>query len=237
MTRVAIVSAIYGGYDKPKPLPELIADDVRYRAYLFTDSEDVAREASDLGWIGVLDENPGWFDVGDYRMSSMLKAKFIKTHMHMFTPTGTDVLIWLDGSMTITNPNFVNDVILSFGTVEQAFDILFTPHPLRTCIYPEAQVTKALARYADVDPIAQVEYYRSIGHPVNWGLFASGCFAILNNAITQEWGGHWWNECFSRTYQDQLSLPVITRIMQERGLRWNSSLPWGKWWGITEHGF
>lgn len=232
MTRVAIVSAIYGNYDRPKPLPELIADDIRYRAYLFTDSEQVAREASDLGWIGVLDEDPGRFDVGDYQMSSMLKAKFVKTHMHMFTPWDSDVLIWLDGSMTITDPLFVENVLSALDDN----DIAFTPHPLRKCIHPEAQVTKALARYADVDPIAQVEYYRSIGHPNNWGLFASGCFAIANNELTREWGGHWWNECFSRTYQDQLSLPVITRIMEQKGLKWNSNLPWATWWGITEHG-
>ena len=227
MPRTAIVSAIYGRYDTPKKLP----DDLKVPAYLWTDDEEIGREASDLGWIAVLDEKPSGDD-----LSPMLKAKFVKTHMHMHSGRNQDILIWLDGSMTITDPAYVDEIISQFGMTGFDFDVLFTPHPVRTCIYPEATVTRALARYGDVDPIAQVEYYRSIGHPSNWGLFASGCFAVRNNALTQEWGGHWWNECHSRTYQDQLSLPVITRIMQERGLRWKSSLPWATWWGIAEHG-
>lgn len=223
--KVAIVTAIYGDYDRPKTLEHVVCDDVA--CYLWTDSEKIGREASDLGWNSTLDEYPN----GDRELSPMLRAKYIKTHMHV-AGHGADALIWLDGSMTITVPDFVDKVMDALRGV----DVALTPHPLRKCIRPEALVTAALARYSDCDPIKQVNFYDNIGHPRDWGLFASGAFAIRNNALTREWGEHWWHECVTRTYQDQLSLPVITRIMEQRGMRWNQNLPWAQWWGITEHG-
>ena len=224
---VAIVTASYGGYDKPKSLPlqSVIRDGVP--CYFWTDDDATARRAADLGWHAVLDEYPN----GDKELSSMLRAKYIKTHMHL-AARNAEILIWLDGSMTITVPDFVDRVIGALGND----DVALTPHPLRRCIRPEALVTAALSRYSDCDPIKQVNYYDNIGHPRDWGLFASGAFAIYNNALTREWGEHWWHECVTRTYQDQLSLPVITRIMEQRGMRWNQNLPWSQWWGITNHG-
>jgi hypothetical protein len=224
--KVAIITAIYGDYDRPKTLEHAI-ERVDVSCYLWTDSEKIGREASDLGWSSVLDEYPN----GDRELSPMLRAKYIKTHMHV-AGNGADVLIWLDGSMTIIVPYFVDKVMDALRGV----DVALTPHPLRTCIRPEALVTAALARYSDCDPIKQVNYYDNIGHPRDWGLFASGAFAIRDNAKTREWGEHWWHECATRTYQDQLSLPVITRIMEQKGMKWNQNLPWAQWWGITEHG-
>ena len=225
--KVAIVTAIYGDYDTPKPIGWA---DPAVRGHLWTDSEKIAREASELGWYSVLDEDPACTDDGDDRMSPMLRAKYVKTHMHIASTA--DVLIWLDGSMIVTVPDFVARCVEALGDD----DVSFTPHPLRTCIRPEALVTAALARYSDCDPIKQVNYYDSIGHPRDWGLFASGAFTIRNNYVIKEFGEHWWHENVTRTYQDQLSLPVIVLIMQEtEGMKWNSRMPWAQWWGIAHH--
>lgn len=220
---VAIVTAIYGGYDRPKP----VNWDSTVPGYLYTDRYETALEADKLGWLTILDEDPD----GDETKTPMLKAKYVKTHMHIATKHA-DKLIWLDGSMTVTSDDFVTQVMIALA----GDDVALTPHPLRRCIRPEALVTAALARYSDCDPIKQVNFYDNIGHPRDWGLFASGAFAIRNNALTRAWGDHWWHECVTRTYQDQLSLPVITRIMEQKGLRWNQNLPWAQWWGITDHG-
>ena len=133
----------------------------------------------------------------------------------------------------MTVPNFVRRCLDALRND----DLSLTPHPLRTCIRPEALVTAALARYSDCDPIKQVNFHDSIGHPRNWGLFASGAFTVRHNIVTEEWSEHWWNDCVNWTYQDQLSLPVVTRIMEGRGLKWNRNMPWATWWGYTEHGW
>lgn len=227
---VALISAIYGMYDQPKTLAYLNRErDDFMGAYLWTDDENVARQAVSFGWTAILDEDP----TGDMDLSPMLKAKFIKTHPHLAAPNA-DVSIWIDGSMVPTEPEFIELCLEALGND----DISFTPHPLRNCIHPEASVTAALARYGDVDPIKQVQFYERIGHPRNWGLFASGAFTVRHTELTKEWGEHWYHDCVYHTYQDQLSLPVITRIMMmERGLKWNARMPWAQWWGIVEHGF
>lgn len=220
--RVAVVTAIYGGYDRVKPLLVDPGTDV----FLYTDDYETGAVAHKMGYHVVLDERP---DIP----TPMLRAKFWKTHPLLAAP-GYDVSIWIDGSMTMTVSDFALRCLAALGDD----DVSFTPHPLRRCIYPEAHVTRALARYADCDPIAQVEFYRSVvGHPVNWGLFASGAFALHHNETVESWGKHWWDECVNWTYQDQLSLPVITRLYESKGLTWNTNLPWATWWGITEHGF
>lgn len=225
--KVAIVTAIYGEYEYPKALPADL-DDLGVVAYMYSDSPQVCDEAAELGYFSIQDD---MLDVS----TPMLKAKYWKTHPTSAAPF-RDASIWLDGSMSITVPAdvFIDNCLKALGED----DISFTPHPLRTCIYPEASVTKALARYGDCDPIAQVEFYRNVvGHPVNAGLMASGAFTVRHNDNTEQWGKLWWDECNNWTYQDQLSLPVITRLMTMEGkLTWNTRMPWAKWWGYTEHG-
>jgi hypothetical protein len=224
---VTIVTAIYGGYDKPKPLPAAVLDNADAR--LYTDDDRIAREAIELGWHAILDEYP----TGDKLLSAMLRAKFIKTHPHLAAPKA-DISIWIDGSMTVTVPDFVQRCLGALGDD----DLSMTPHPWRNCIWSEAIVTAQLPRYDDVDPIKQVNFYGDVvGHPRNWGLFASGAFTVRHTLLTEQWGGHWYHDCVFHTYQDQLSLPVITRLMaEERGLKWNTNMPWAEWWGITNHG-
>lgn len=225
--KVAIVTAIYGEYEYPKPLPPEFPD-LDAIAYMYTDSEQVCQEAADLGYFSILDE------MADIE-TPMLKAKYWKTHPTSAAPF-RDASIWLDGSMIITVPGdiFINNCLNALGDD----DISFTPHPLRNCIHPEASVTRALARYADCDPIKQVNFYRDVvGHPANAGLMASGAFTVRHDDNTKRWGKLWWNECNNWTYQDQLSLPVITRLMTMEGkLKWNINMPWAQWWGIYEHG-
>lgn len=222
--KVAVVTAIYGGYDTPKPIGWTDSD---VQGYLWTDSDDIAREAADLGWNSVLDEYPDGRDCN----TPMLHAKFVKTHTWLGARYDADVLIWLDGSMIAIVPDLPARCVEALGDD----DASFTPHPLRTCIRTEALVTAALARYSDCDPIKQVNYYDSIGHPRDWGLFASGAFTLRNNDLTIEFGDHWWYENVHRTYQDQLSLPVIVRLMERKGMKWNNRMPWAQWWGIANH--
>lgn len=221
--KVALTSAIYGGYDRPKQLP---GDLELEAAFLFTDSEKTRQEAEEAGWTGILDPM-------EDLPTPMLRAKWWKTHPLSAAP-GYDVSIWLDGSMTIVVGDFVQKCLQALGDD----DISMTPHPERNCIYPEAELTASLARYGDCDPRRQVEHYRQmLSWPVNAGLMASGAATRRHNELVRQWGEFWWDECVNWTYQDQLSLPVITHIMAERGLRWNKNMPWFQWWHLTGHGY
>lgn len=221
--RVALTSAIYGGYDRPKKLPA----DLDVTGFLFTDSEETWDLAAEAGWTPILDE------MDDVAETPMLRAKWWKTHPLSAAP-GFDASIWLDGSMTIVVDDFVGKCLAAL----KADDVSFTPHPERTCIHTEARVTESLARYADCRPVAQANFYRSVvGHPDDWGLFASGAFTVRHNERTRRWGQLWWDDCVNWTYQDQLSLPVITRLEEAGGLTWNRDMPWHLWWHLAGHGY
>lgn len=219
--RATVVTAIYGEYDSPKSLPV----DWTAPSFLYTDSVKTADRAAAMGWTPIVDE---MHDIA----TPMLRAKWWKTHPLSAAPL-SDVTIWIDGSMTVKEYGFVQLCLDALGSD----DIAFTPHPERNCIYPESRLTASLARYGDCNPIAQTDFYSSVvGHPAGWGLFASGAFVARQTELVARWGELWWQECVNWTYQDQLSLPVITNLVGGEGLKWNRNLPWHKWWELSHHG-
>lgn len=218
---VGLYTAIYGSYDRPKILPKL---DIP--ALLYTDNAVLARDAAESGWVGIVSPTP------PAATTPMLQAKWWKTHPAIAVPEA-DISLYVDGSMTILDEDYVQRCLDALGED----DITFVTHPWRDCIYTEADYSATLPRYADADVLAQAAYYRLIGHPERWGLFASGANVRRHTPEVIKHGEFWWEENVNRTWQDQLSLPVITRLMELReGLRWNTNMPWHEWWHLGEHG-
>lgn len=216
--RVALYSAIYGGYDWVKPLPPNLG----VPAFMFTESHDVASVAAGNGWVPVVADQ-------SHLPTPMLRHKWWKCHPQLALPD-FDVSLWVDGSMIINVDDYVERCVAALGDD----DFVTITHPARRCVYDEAWFSSMLPRYDPRDLQRQVEYYRSIGHPEQWGLFATGANVRRHTTAIAELGEHWWWENEQRTHQDQVSLPVIMRIMGER-LRWNVNMPWGEWWGIYPH--
>lgn len=189
---------------------------------MFTDSLDTANEATKLGWnVLIVKMDPMW--------SSMLQHKWWKMHPGAACPD-SHVSLWIDGSMEIIVDDYVGKCLNALGDD----DFVTVKHPSRSCIYDEAWFSAQLPRYDAQGLHRQVEYYRSIGQPDHSGLYATGANVRRINAATRELGKHWWWENLSRTHQDQVSLPVILRIMGDR-IKWNTNMPWGEWWGIYPH--
>lgn len=188
-----IVSAIFGGYDKAKP----------------------AREQSiDCTWTLVTDEPgiraPGWNVVTV--PSKPLADKWPKLRPWEFSDQGP--WIWIDGSVEVMSPDFASEAC----TATQA-PLSQWEHPQRDCIYREA---KACAQFRKGDPdqlFAQVDQYRSDGHPEHWGLWAAG--VIVYRERLDEFAAAWETEIQRWTRRDQLSEPVVLRRL---GLR-PDSLP------------
>lgn len=205
-------SAIYGGYDRPKPVFNVGA-----RCVLYTDQADL--------------EAPGWevrYEPLDWISTPMLRAKYWKTHPDVAVHDA-DVTVWIDGSI-VPGPRFAAQCRDALSKD----DIAFTPHPLRDCIYTELDASM-LPKYEPHERmVRQVNYYRKAGHPERWGLFATGVIARRHHRRVLQLCGEWWQENITWSWQDQLSLPYVVRRHPE--IAWSASLPWAQWWGYVEHG-
>lgn len=212
MTRVVLYSAIYGpSYDAPKPVIDVGAPCV-----LYTDNPDL--------------KAPGWeirVEPLEYISTPMLRAKWWKIRSEI--AVDADVSLWIDGSMTPV-PGYAQKCLEALGD----HDLALTPHPWRTCIYTELAASTGLAKYNSEAMHAQIARYRELGHPIDWGLFASGAIARRHSTATWWFGELWWHENVEGSWQDQLSLPFVLRSLPD--VDWVASLPWAQWWGITDHG-
>lgn len=221
MTSVAIYSALYGSYEPAKPLPVGLS----CPAYMFTD--DPKLDAP--GWIIRYEPKPVTKADID---TPMMQAKWWKTQPRAALGHAYDVTLWVDASITLKSADYPQRCLEALGDDDWAM----VKHPGRDCIYAEADYSAALLRYKGADLKAQAKYYRNIGHPERWGLVATGANARRNNDICQQVSAQWWWENATRTWQDQVSLPVLARLAQlERGFRFNTNIPWGTWWGVQSH--
>lgn len=226
--KVALYTAIYGGYDKVKPVPP----DLGVPAYLITDSVTVAEQATDAGWHARVVPHSITTLKGSPRIvEPMLNAKWWKTHPAQGCP-GADVSLWVDGSVEVM-PGYAEKCVAALGEDDWSF----VRHPARGCIYPEASYSATLTwRYDAPSLLAQSAHYRNF-HPVNWGLIATTVGARRHTPAVLELSEQWWVECVNWSHQDQLSLPVLVRLAEDK-IKWNYNIPWHdvSWWRIYEHG-
>lgn len=225
-TRVALYTAIYGNSDWVKPAP-----DVPVECTLFTDSAETADEAQSLGWSSwVIAHNIATLK-GDPRITApMLAHKWWKTHPELACPEA-DISIWIDGSMEVQGQDFVELCLKALGTDDWSCVL----HPARNCIYPEAEYSATLTwRYDAAAILAQAEFYRAF-HPPEWGLIATGHNVRRHTPEVIELCHQWWTENLNWSHQDQISLPVLFRLWEEKGFKWNMNLRWHMDWVLHEH--
>lgn len=197
--RVAIYTAVAGGYDALLPQP----------------AQDI-----DVDWIAFTDEPldlPEPWQRRPLAPSSLgprMAAKAPKCTPWDFLGDEYDAAVWIDGNMGVTSPAFAREALAC------RHDGLATwRHPQRRCIYAEAAASLRLCplKYGGHPIMEQVEHYRAEGHPVNGGLYACGTLAWdLRNPDARALGTAWLAECVRWTYQDQLSLPVVARRLGVR---------------------
>lgn len=184
---VAVVSAIFGGYDEPCFVEQTV--DCRY--VMVTD--DLVSSA------------PGWEHVQvRSHLHPRLVGKFPKCRPWEFVDA--DLIVWLDGSI-FPQSGLVERMIADLGDG----DVAFHPHPDRQSIVAEARASIPLPKYEGHDVMAQAEAYVAAGHPHDWGLWASTLFVVRNSLKVRQFGQLWLDECVRWTVQDQLPLPVLLR--------------------------
>lgn len=207
-----VFSALYGGYDKVPELPVGLP----LPAIMYTDNPNLLAPGWEVRVVnhGIVTLN------GDPEVTGpMLAHKFWK----MFAGRDEcDVTVWLDASMTIA----VDDFDLRCQGAIEGVDIALMNHPWRGCIYDEVDYSASLPRYASMKTqlIEQADFYREIGHPEGWGLYASGFYIRRNNPEVNKFMDSWWWENITRTHQDQVSLPVMVRLHED--VTTQVRLPW-----------
>jgi hypothetical protein len=206
--RVCVYTAIYGGYDRLKAQPE---QTIKSDWLCFSDmGMDTVGE-----WQVVTFANPS-----GGLTKPRIQAKYFKIMSHHVFPGGWfdmatpdfhnnvhyDHLVWIDGSVQIYRPDFLELMLSSIGESGWA---LFK-HPIRDCIYDEAEESALMVKY-QADPILeQAALYRRIGYPAHNGLWCGGLIARRTDAHhLAAFNELWWRENTTRSSQDQISLPVV----------------------------
>lgn len=193
MTTVALVTAVYDGYDTLKPFPEQTAASVD--AVCVTDDPDLSCE----GWRMIVEPRPGVHPNRAAKRPKMLPTLY----------SGAVRSIWIDASFEIVSRDFVAEVI---AHVDGSSPVAQFVHPWRDCIYDEADASIGLAKYAG-EPIAeQATWHREDGHPERWGLWATGVIARWHTPAVRRFGELWLGHCNVWSFQDQISeAPALRR--------------------------
>jgi hypothetical protein len=190
--KAAVFSAIFGSHD---PLHYAVKQSVPTDFYVLLDA---------------ILETQGWKQLVIHpKRESRLEARYYKTHINEFFPD-EDYVIWIDGSIRITSPKFVEYMISQAGDTVAMFQ-----HPWRDCIYEEAEESWNMRKYVDQPVRQQVEHYRQMGWPEKAGQVATGIMCwhggYLRSDHVATFLDAWWTEIKEWSLHDQIAFPVLAQ--------------------------
>lgn len=187
--RIAIYTSIFGGYDKLKPQPQFPGVD-----YLCFTNESIKQN----GWAVIPIKTPD--------ESPRISSKRAKTSPHWYLERSFTHSIWIDGSITIVSPNFVERCLNSLNK----YAIACMDHPVGRCIFQEADGCRDMKKYKTQRVIEQATHYMRLGYPKDNGLAACGIIVRdMRHPKLREIGDNWMYENLVWTYQDQISFPFV----------------------------
>jgi len=223
MSHVAIVTAIYDGYDELKPLLPQTGVDVEWVCVHDGAPPDAVAAQ---GWTLVYEPRPG--------VHPNRAAKHPKYEPWKYTDAA--VSLWVDASFRIVSDRFAVEATAALTDAEP---IAQFQHPWRDCLFAEAEESAGLAKYQGEPVLEQAESYRRAGHPEHWGLWATGVIARRHTEAVRKMGWLWLAETYRWSFQDQISQPFALR---EKGLRPTAfpgthlATPWLAYEGSARHG-
>ena len=208
--RALVYSSIYGGYDDLKEQAEQTV-----KTDFLMIGDDIGRYGTTSDWTMIDPSYFGYDDILFNLPNNRMRAKYWKLHPNeahelMSGALGGkyDLVIWIDGSVKITDPEFVEKCAEWIGDKQ----MLLFKHPDRSCIYDEAEKTLELPeKYASHDTIGQIRAYRDDGMPEEAGLWA--CTVIVRKGDTSKFDDAWWQENLKWGYQDQISFAYLVHKM------------------------
>jgi Protein of unknown function (DUF616) len=188
MERVAVYTAIYGGYDALLEQPEMPGVDF----VCFTDDPELRSSQWRVIHAKPRYEHP--------RMS----AKWFKMHPHEVLPKHRRT-VWVDGNVQMLGADFAAVILAAISSDGLS---LFR-HPVRDSATAEAEFCVPLKKCAGLPLVEQVAHYRAQGFPDESGLWYGGIIGRENARKIRRLGRLWMRENLRWTYRDQLSLPYL----------------------------
>jgi hypothetical protein len=200
--RIAVYTAIFGGFDLLRPDPPLIPG-IDY--ICFTDDRDSASS----GWRIEYSE-PRYAD-------PRLSAKLFKCNPHLVLPDYRHT-VWIDGNIWIKPKarRGKGSLVADFMQPLDDGGLVLLKHPTRTSIFEEADASLTGDKYSGQRIREQVEHYRSCGFPGN-GLCAGGVLVRdSRNPQIRDFNERWMEENVRWSIQDQLSLAYLVWKLRMR---------------------
>lgn len=184
---LTLISAVFGGYDSPRPLP---ADHGFDDAVLVTDNPELVAD----GWRVIVEEP------SDRPRLAAKRAKLTPWHY-----VDDAASVWIDGSCEVTGGLF-----RAWLDGQPAADLIAWRHPEpRDCLYAEAVYCQDWPKYAREPIRAQTARYRAAGMPEHFGLYAAGTLLWRHTDAARAFGAAWLAEQEAGSIQDQVSLPFL----------------------------
>lgn len=200
MNKVAVVTAIFGGIDEPRSFPPQTA-------------------CPPCDRLLITSANSEWDYGKSFKSDPRVQARFFKMQAHRFF-SGYKTFIWIDGNVQIRSEHFVSKII----RLLDGNDIAIGAHPVRNCIYQEAEaITRGVrnddaylgTRYDQDNLLREAASYAAKGHPADCGLYWCGLFARRTNARVNAFFDEWWRLCLRWPRSiDQLAFPYLVRKMR-----------------------
>ncbi len=198
MQKVAVYTAITGGYDK---LPHVEHVDDRLDYVCFTDSNIPSDGVWEIRRLYPVLADP------------QREARRVKLLPHFFLPQ-YDLSLWIDANTQLLNCTLE---FIEQHTRQQR--IACSHHTVRDCLYDEADVVLS---YDIDDPGAirtQMYKYKSLGFPRHYGLHGTTLLLRRHNEARCKIFSHlWWQECANYSKRDQLSFDFARWVTQEEFL-------------------
>lgn len=175
--KIAVITAIFGGIDTPKPFPE---QSVTCDYFCFTEANS---------------------PVPLPNLPDRLKAKYFKLQAHRVLP-GYDYYIWIDGNIEVTSPDFVKTMIEATNsgiaiqrhhereTIEQEIDFIL-----------KSDNVYLTTRYGAQPLKQEYEYYLSRGMPPDAPLYSCNIFAFTRAGLF--FFDYWWSLVLQWSWFDQ----------------------------------
>lgn len=191
VAEAAIITAIFDGYDEPKPaIPQQGID-----AEWILVTNDPAIPDGHLGWRVIRAPQPG---VPPFRAAKHPKFR-------PWEYTDAPASIWIDGSCRVRSATFAAEVLAYADPLAQFAS------PDRDCVYDEAACALTIPKYAAEPITEQAACYRAAGHPEHWGMWVATVIARRHTDQVKALGEAWTAEVGKWSFEDQISQPVILR--------------------------
>ena len=186
-----IYTCITSGYDS---LLQHTYQNLNWDYICFTDNENLLT----LGKVGIWTIKKLQFN----ELDNIRNARWHKTHPHILFPN-YKYSIWIDGNVDV----LTDDLFKKCKLFLRSKDVIFSfKHPLRTCVYDEADTIIMMKKdYPEVVK-EEVKFLQQEGYPSNNGLSETSIIMMkLNNEKQRKFADLWWSLIAKFSRRDQMA--------------------------------